>query len=720
MSGNLFSESWYKVAEIRSGLLDSVNVQKQFYRGDLWYVLQDSFNSNYSRISAEGYHFISRLTPDKTVGQVWEECLEIYKEKAPSQEEVIHLLSALHTYNLLYFKNVPNSEFIFERHYKKKQKEFKSKILSSITSIKIPLWNPDQCLSGILPLIQEVLSVKGICVWLIVVFFGLKALIDHVDQAYDQTQQMLSNSNLIFLYLSLVCLQCFHEFSHAMMTKRFGGRVPTFGVMFFLLTPLPYIDGNSAWFFQNRWHRILVSSAGMMSDFFFAAMATMVWANTGEGLLHGLAFNIMVIGSVSSLIFNGNPLIRFDAYYILSDLLEIPNLHSRSRAQWTYWVEKYFFRVETVVAPSQGAKEAAWLALYGVGSLLYQCSLAIVIVLFVADKFFEIGLILAIISIFAGIILPLKNAIGYILSSPKLVKIRKRAVAISAVMTGAVFSFIVWYPFPYTLRVPGVIESKAFSQVYATTEGKVDQVFFESGMFVQKGAVVAILSNHELALEIQGINAGLLQTKILKQKAMYQSTADLKPLLEREKVLNKQLAFLKKKEENLTILAQHSGNFIAPDIQLLQGRWVKRQTPIGSLIPKGVFHFYAIVSQEQAFDLFREKHFKNELKFYGNAQETFTLDEMVLIPYQREELPSAALGWFGGGEISVSPSEKSGKKVTETFFELNGKIVSSNGSHSPLLLYGRSGVLRLTLPPESLAVQGYRFVKQTIQKRYRI
>ena len=719
MKGNLFSESWHKVADIRVSLRYTVDVQKQYYRGALWYVLQDGFNNNYFRIAPEAYQFIALLTPDKTIEEVWESCLEIHKEKAPTQEEVVGLLSQLHTNNLLYFKNAPQNEVVFERHRGKKQKELKGRLLS-VMSIKIPIWNPDRWLEWMLPFIRIILSWKGLFIWALVVLLGMKAVVDHFGQVYDQTQRMLSQSNLLFFYLAMALLKLFHECGHAMMSKRFGGQVPTMGVMFMVFTPLPYMDATSNWFFQNRWRRIGVSAAGMIVDLFFAALAALVWAATGDGLLHSLAFNMMIIGSVTSLAFNGNPLIRFDAYYILSDLIEIPNLYQRSRQQWTYWMEKYLFGVESAVGPSYSSWEAAWLAIYSVTSLIYRVILTIGIVLFVSDKILIVGLLLAIISVLAGIFIPLTRFASYLLRSPKLVKTRRRAMAITAVAACAILSLLGLYPFPHTIRAPGVVESKVYAKVYAATEGELEKTYVGNGKFVRQGEIIAVFSNHELTLDMKALKAGLLQASVLKRKAISSAIADLKPLSEREKSIRDQLAALEKREKDLTVVAPASGTFVAPELASFQGRWMKRQTQIGSLIAEGDYRFCAIVPQEQAFDLFREKNFHNQVKLYGHAEENLQLDQIVVIPYQREELPSAALGWFGGGDISVSSSEKSGKKVTEPFFEITGRIVVPNGAPAPQLLHGRSGVLRLVLPPEPLAVQGYRVIKQTIQKRYKI
>ena len=237
---------------------------------------------------------------------------------------------------------------------------------------------------------------------------------------------------------------------------------------------------------------------------------------------------------------------------------------------------------------------------------------------------------------------------------------------------------------------------------------------------MQEGDIIARLSNYELALQIKEIEEGLYQAKVMKQKAILYSTADLKPVGEKEKVLQEQLQFMKQKEGDLTVIAERSGIFVAPDLETMKERWLKRQTQIGTLISGGGFKFCAIVSQAQAFNLFRGGCCEYEVKLYGSAKESLALEKPMVIPYQREELPSAALGWLGGGDISVSTNEKSGKKATEPFFEIQGAVLSSDKGLPVTLLHGRSGVLRLTLPPEPLAAQGLRAIKQTIQKRYKL
>jgi putative peptide zinc metalloprotease protein len=718
MKGSLFSESWYKVANIKVSLLDAVDVQKQFYRGELWYVLKDRFNNSHFKVTAEAYKFIVMLKTDKTINEVWEDCIAEYDDNAPTQDEVISLLSQLHINNLLSYKNQPNNEFIYERQSEKRKKEFKNKIVS-LMSIKIPLWNPDKFLNIIAPFLNGIVSNKGLTIWLIVVVSGIKATIDNRHLIYDNTQGMLAPSRLFYLYIALALLKLLHEMGHAIMTKRFGGAVHTVGIMFLVFTPLPYMDATSSWFFQSRWQRMLVGSAGMLVDFFFAAVAAIIWSQTGDVLLHTLAFNVMAVASISSFVFNANPLIRFDAYYILSDLLEIPNLAQRSRQQWIYWIEKYFFAVEHSVSPSLSSKEAFWLSLYAVASLAYRSFIAVVIVLFIADKFLGIGLLLAVVSIAVATIFPAKALITYLAKNPNLVRSRKRAVTITLLALLTVIILLALVPFPFAIRAPVVVEAKEFSKIYATTEGVLHKLYFKNGDHISKGDVIAILSNVDLESETATVKAGLQQNMALKQRAMYEANDDLKPLAVQKQMLLDQLSHLEQKKVGLTIVAENSGVFVAPDAGALMGRWLKRQTRLGSIISSGNFKCSAIVSQEQAFDLFKEKNLVATIKLYGSSAEKLKVHDIIVIPYQKEELPSAALGWFGGGDVSVSSSDKSGKKTVEPFFEIIGTIESGSAVKTNIL-HGRSGVLRIKLPPEPLSVQLYRLVKQIIQKRYKV
>ena len=369
--GGTFSESWYRIAEQRAALRPHLNVRRQFYRGERWYVIHDPINNQFFRLRSAAYDFVSRLRMNRTIEQAWKDCFAANPDHAPGQEDVIRLLAQLYAANLLHSDLPADSAKLFERYRQRREREIKSRLLN-IMFARIPILDPDSVLKSALPLIKLVISPAGALLWLLVIGAGIKEAIDHAPALKEQSQGVLSPDNLFLLYFGFVLVKTVHEFGHAVMCRRFGGEVHTMGVMFMVFTPMPYVDATSSWSFRSRWQRVLVGAGGMIPELFVAAGMMFVWANTGEGTLHSLAYNIMFVASVSTLLFNANPLMRFDGYYILSDLLDIPNLYFRANQQLIYLIEHYAFGCKKTESPAHSRREAWWLGVYGLAATFIE------------------------------------------------------------------------------------------------------------------------------------------------------------------------------------------------------------------------------------------------------------------------------------------------------------------------------------------------------------
>ena len=716
MNKQVFSDSWHIVSSLKLSLLHTVTVKKQYFRGSQWYIIQDSFNNKFFRIKPEAYRFLIHLHTNATVEEIWEDYLIKNPETAPTQEELVTLLTQLHSNNLLYFKNRPKSDDIFQRYIEQKNKLLRSKAMSFLF-IKVPIFDPEKFLQKINPLSKAIFSLQGFFVWLIVIGYGAKAVIDNSSLALSQAQGMLSPHNLIFLYISLFILKIMHEFGHAMMCKKFGGPVHTIGLMFLVFTPLPYMDASSSWGFKNRWHRALVGSAGMLVELFFAAIAAIIWVNTGDGFLHSMSFNIMVVGSVSSLVFNANPLLKFDAYYMLSDILEIPNLFQRSKEQVYYYVEKYIFAIDNIDSPSNTSTEAKWLLAYTLTSTFYRFLVSITIALFVADQIFILGLFVFIISLFAWVLKPLYSFLIYLFSSPKLNKNRYRAIAISTMLFSLLSIFIMTVPISHSIYAPGVLYPNDFTSIYTPDDAYLQEVHIKDGLNVAKGDLIASMSSQELEIKIKITKGKLAETLALRLNAQ-KNIADLQPLDSRVKILEEKLQWHKQRQKKLLIYAPISGVWVSKDLNSHKKSLLKKRALLGNIIPNNGFEFRAVVSQEKAFDLFMESKLQGNIKLNGIASKTILANNIYVIPYEHHNLPSAALGWFGGGDIKVSQDDQSGTKSVEAFFEIRAKVVDS--ANNPLLFHDRTGILRIVLPDIPMGEQFVKSLKQLMQKRYQL
>ena len=262
-----FSESWYRIANQKLSLRPGVNARRQVFRGERWVVLDNAFNNQFFRLRPEAWEFVGRLRPDRTVDQVWQECVRKFPDTAPGQETVVQLLGQLYQANLLLYDQAADTSNLFERLRKTRQRESQMRWMN-IMFARFPLFDPDRLLNVAMPYLRWLISPFGTVLWLLVVGWALKLAADHAGELSAQTEAALSPANLPLLYLGLVLIKTLHEFGHAAVCKRFGGEVHIMGVMLMVFTPVPYMDATSAWGFRNRWHRLLVGAAGMVVEIF--------------------------------------------------------------------------------------------------------------------------------------------------------------------------------------------------------------------------------------------------------------------------------------------------------------------------------------------------------------------------------------------------------------------------------------------------------------------
>jgi putative peptide zinc metalloprotease protein len=712
-----FSESWYRVANQKICLRPVVLTRRQNFRGERWIVLENPFSNQYFRLRPAAYEFVARLRPDRTVEQVWEQCLERFPDEAPSQEAVIQLLSQLYFANLLQYDLAADSAQLFERYKKRKQREIGFRFLN-IMFMRFPLLDPDRFLVRTLPVIGKFISPFGALLWLVVVGLGLKVVTDNFGDLKAQGEGVLAVNNLLLLYLGTIAVKALHEFGHAYFCRKFGGEVHVMGVMLMIFTPMPFVDATSSWSFRERWKRVLVGSAGMIVELFFAAIAAFVWARTAPGILHGLAYNIMFVASVSTIVFNVNPLMRFDGYYILSDLLEIPNLNQRATMQLQYWAERYLYGVKKAEPPARTRREAGWLGVFGITSGIYRAIVFSGILLVIADRFLIVGIVMAAACLISWAVFPVVRFIKYLATSPRLDRVRNRAVGVTAGLAALALILLCVVPFPYSFRAPGVVVASQRTEIVNETGGQVVGLLTKPGSFVKQGAPLLKLESPELDLQLAATTARLDEVNARLLQAVDSESADIAPLSSLRDSVSAALEKLQEDSRNLTVRAPHDGVWVAPAIGEFIGRWLPRGTGLGLLANPAAFEFEATVMEEDVNALFAKKIYGANVRFYGDAGTRIPLADWRVVPGGQNMLPSAALGWAAGGEVPVAADENSqGDKSAEPFFEVIGTVKSRDGVH---LLDGRSGKVNFRLAPEPLLPRWTRALWQLLQKRYQI
>ncbi len=706
-----FSEFWYRVADQHVALRPQVRARRQTYRGTKWVLIHDPFNNQFFRLRLPAWDFVSRLRPDRTVQDAWQECLDLFPDAAPGQEEAIQLIAQLYFANLLHFDMPADSARFFERYRKRRQREHQSQWMN-VMFARFPLLDPDAFLVRVLPFLRWIFGPAGAVLWILIVAAAVKTGIDRFPDLVSQTRNVLAPGNLFLLYIGMAIVKTLHEFGHALACRRFGGEVHTMGVMLLLFTPVPYMDATSSWAFRERGRRVLVGAAGMLTELFVAALAMFVWAATGPGAVHAVAYNMIFVASVSSVLFNGNPLLRYDAYYILSDLADIPNLYQRSLQQLRHLAERHLFGCQRSQGAAHTRGEAVWLAGYGVLSFVYRLVVFTGMILFVADRFLIVGMIMAAVCAVSWLAVPSVRFVHYLLSSPALERTRPRAAAVSAGLAALVLIATGLVPAPSRFRTPGILLSETRSDVVNESAGRLVEILTASGANVTNGQPLVRLADDDLADEEAAARARLEQSLAMQRRALPESAADLEPVNRHIEAVRRQMARLRERREGLVVRSSQAGLWIASDLASRSGEWMPRGTRLGAAIDPDRVQFSAVVPQSEASRLFEGRLRGAEVRLKGAADRGMKAGPFTVIPAQQDRLRSAALGWTSGGEVQVSDTQ--GMKASEPFFEVKAALAPNPGVAR---LQGRTGRIEFTLAPEPLLRQWMRSLRQLLQRR---
>lgn len=716
----LFSESWHRVAGQRLGLRPSVRLRRQYFRGERWHIATDTFTGQFFRFRPEAHDFITRLDGTRTVEELWQGCLARNPETAPGQGEVIQMLAQLYHANLVVSDVPADTARLFERYRQRKQQEVKSQFFG-IFFLRIRLWDPDAFLKRALPWIRPLLSKAGAVVWIALVTAAIVTVVSQWDRARDQTQGILEPGNLLLLYGTFVLAKLVHEFGHAFATRRFGGEVHAMGVTLMVLTPIPYVDATAAWALRERWKRVFVGLAGMVPELALASLAAFVWAATGPGLLNSLAYNLMIVASVSTVVFNVNPLLRFDGYYILADLTDTPNLQQRAQRQLLHLVERNAFGGRLSESPARSPREAGWLAVYGVTSWLYRMFVTFSIILMVADRYFGLGLLAGLVTFVGSFVLPLVGAGRYLRAEPRIERVRRRAWLVTGGVGLAACLLLGAVPMPDNFRAPGVIRAADSQTVITNAAGFIEQVAPAVGGNVASGDLLVRMESPELDLDIASAEAEREQTLALSRQMLSELPAGIAPLQRRLEAVELRLAQLQSDRAGLVLRAGRDGVWHSPREDEFSGLWVGRGAGLGEVVGKGKgWEFLAVVPQTFAADLFGGKLARAGLRFAGAAGREVRVSDWKVVPGRQDLLPSIALGWPAQGPVRVVQDDTQGRRTAEPFFLVVARVDAAESGLKGLLWHERTGVIRFERPWRPLAWQWARSFRQMIQQRYQI
>ncbi len=584
----------YELRQLRPRLREDVSCTWQSYGGAECYVLEDESRGSFFRIGVPEYTFLSLLDGRTSVGDAITQTVSVLGPDAFDEQQAAVICHWLAESKLL----APEGPGRENGEASKADAVRVARRLNPL-SMRLPLGCPEPLLSALDRLVGGMFSLGGLLLWLAVMAVAMWQLAPYSEQLWRESAVILSPHNWLWIALWGIGLKVIHEASHGLACQRFGGRVREAGIVFILLAPVPYVDLTSTWRLP-KWRRIVTSAAGMFAELLIAGLAGILWANTADELLRQHLLQLILTASVVTLLFNANPLMRFDGYYILADLLELPNLAAHGQQKLIHSTKRWLLGVRS--SSPTWPEGRTWLAAtYGVLSALWRTVVSVSLIVAAAVWFEGAGIALAAGAVFAWFVQPIWRGLRFVLFGSRFEKPHRiRFLAITtcaaASLAWTLTSVTAWH----SISLPGVVESVDAAIVRAESPGFVEEVCVESGQSVQEGDPLVRLSNHELETQRQQLVIEIERSEL--RSRTFQQAGELAARLAEDDNcagLRSTLAELDQSCELLLVRAPRSGLVSASDLPSLLGSYVspgRELLVIGNPDEKEI---RVLVSQEQ-------------------------------------------------------------------------------------------------------------------------
>ena len=713
-----FSQSWPRVNRLTPKLRPHVQITRQLFRGEPWHVVQDPVSNNFFRLNPVAHYFVGLLDGKRTVDEAWRLTLDRHGDAAPTQNEVIGLLGQLNQSNLLRVDMPPDAQPLLERARRRRLKFWGGQAMS-ILFMRFPFYNPDRMLTRLAPLVRPLLNVWVLVAWFVWMIFCASAFLPELGRFVGDVNSVLLPRNWAWMVVLFILVKALHELGHGMVVKRFGGAVPEFGIMMLVLFPAPFVDASSSWAFGDRWKRLLVGGAGMMFELALAGAAALVWLEAENGtLVQQLSYNVVFLASVTTILFNANPLLRFDGYYMLSDLLDIPNLYERATRQMKWLIQRYAYGITSIQAVSTDHGERATLTVYGITSQIYRVLILTGIILFISSQLLTAGIALALWSFIAWALVPLGKFIHWMATGPVLTEHRLRAVCVTVGFLLAVWIGIGMIPADQHRRAEGIIQSGTRADVAMLTDGFVQRVNVESGQAVTKGQVICVADNRELRATKDQLEAQMRALIAEARKGLAQDRTNMDMARAKLQAVWLELRRINQRLAELTVRSPQAGTVVGGFLKQLEGQYVKRGQVICRVLDLEDLHVTALVDQAQNATQFFHEIDEVELRTAGVVETVLPSEVIKVFDGARATAPEP-LTTRAGGKIPMASDDPDGKRTLRPQFELWLALPDTDVRDEPILaMPGQRVYVRFTLADRRPLIQQWiRKLRQVVRDR---
>lgn len=511
-------------------------------------------------------------------------------------EDDIKELIAFLQFNQLLISNTPDSITQFIRQNEAKNKGILSWLLHHYLFFRIPIFRPQKFLASLLPFVQWIFSPTMAVTVLAVTLLGLFLAAREWDTFQNTFIDQLTLTGILSYGVALIFSKCLHEMGHALTATRYGVRVAHMGVALLVMFPMPYTDTSESWKLTNPLQRLHIASAGIITELALAGFATLAWSLAPEGHLKDALFFLATTSWVLTLIINLSPFLRFDGYFILSDILDFPNLHERSGALAKTALRKTLLGFEDEWPEDFPPKKRNSLVVFALVTWLYRLVVFLGIALLVYYFFFKVlGIILLVVELLWFIVLPIWKEISVYYSRRSEIKANR--ITYGAILLAAII-LLGLVPWQTSVKGAGWIHANQQTSLFTPIAGKLTALHQQGA--VTKGEVLFQLDSPDIALQA---SRALALSKAREQQlrgltGVKEGESQRARLQGQQAQYNAEVKLYEDELSRLSLVAPFSGQLLDIDDQLTVGTWVNPEQKLAMLINPNSWIVDVLIDEE--------------------------------------------------------------------------------------------------------------------------
>jgi len=723
-------------------------VRRQEYQGEVAWIVKDPLKLSYFRFRDEEYALLTMLDGSASLEDIQAQFEQRFTPRRITTEEIGRFVGELYRSGLI-VADVPGQAEQLERRQAENRRRKWLTHAGSLLALRVPVFDPDRLLTrldGIFGWFFSTWAMIGALGLILSAVLLVAVQFDVFLARLPGFHEFFAQQNWLTIALMLAVAKILHEFGHGLCCKHFGGECHEMGAMLLVFTPCLYCNVSDSWLLRNKWQRAAVGAAGMYVELVLASIATFVWWHSAPGMLNQLCLSLMFVSSVSTLLFNANPLLKYDGYYILSDLLEVPNLRQKASKVCCRKLAAWCLGLQEPADPMLPQRGRGWFGAYAVAATIYGWVLIFSILWFLNTVLEPHGLQvigrMLIIAIVAGMLLPPLVQIIRFLRVPGRIHLVKRSHLLATTAVAGVLGLAALaIPLPRSVSCSVEIQPRDAKNVFVEVPALLEQVHVTPGQPVKKGDLLAELSSPDVVLEearLAGQEAEIeARLEALdRQRHGFDDAADEAreqyPQVRQSLENVRQLRAMKRRDIERLKLAAPCDGVVMPPPQLAatppsDGRLASWSgTPlkphnIGALLgASGERALLCRIGDPQALEAVLVID-QSDIELVRQGQNVrVQIDQLPGEVYsttvqsvaQRElDVTSRRMSSKTGGELQTRTDVSGAEKPLNTSYQARALITDDDA----LLCLGARGRARISVASQTLAARLWRYVAQTFQ-----